>query len=208
MLTGCGGVNVSISAHTSPAYSPQTLPSQAVSHYTPKPTPSQTIPVKVPTTPTPPTVKTTTTPPTTAPNGMPLDTLHGTIQNGQLQTIVWAGLSPSGPLYPVALMVDTGAQDTMVSGNFWKAMGDQPTGQPSSFSGIGGSETVQWWPNVWVYPQDKPINPIIAGGTEPGGINRSVLGPEGIIILLGQNIISTGTLTQDGNYWTLKYPVQ
>lgn len=134
--------------------------------------------------------------------------LHGTIKNGQLQTVVWAGISPNGPLYPVSLMVDTGAVTTMVSGRFFQACGDQPTGQTGVFSGIGGNTTVQYWPSVWVFPQDKPINPIIAGSTAPGGVNRSVLGPEGVIVLLGQNVISQSTLVQNGTKWTLTYPVQ
>ena len=133
--------------------------------------------------------------------------LHGTIKNGQLQTVVWAGISPNGPLYPVSLMVDTGAVTTMVSGRFFQACGDQPTGQTGVFSGIGGNTTVQYWPSVWVFPQDKPINPIIAGSTAPGGVNRSVLGPEGVIVLLGQNVISQSTLVQTGVNWTLTYPI-
>ena len=174
-------------------------PSQAVSHYAPKTTPKQSnpvgpLPTKVP-------------PPTpTLPAGVAQ--LSGKIVNGQLQTTVWVSLAPQGPLYPVLLMVDTGAQTTMVSGHLFQAMGDQPTGQTGTFSGIGGNESVGYWPNVYIYPQDKAIDPIIAGGTEPGGIFRSVLGPEGISILLGQNIISTGSLTQQGSAWTLSYPVK
>ncbi len=174
-------------------------PSQAVSHYAPKTTPKQSNPVGPLPTKVQPVIP-------TVPAGVAQ--LSGTITNGQLQTTVWVGLSPQGPLYPVLLMVDTGAQTTMVSGHLWQAMGDQPTGQTATFSGIGGNESVGYWPNVYVYPQDKATHAIIAGGTEPGGIFRSVLGPEGISILLGQNIISTGSLTQQGSAWTLTYPVQ
>ena len=174
-------------------------PSQAVSHYTPKTTPKQSNPVG----PLPKKVQPVTP---TLPAGVAQ--LSGKIVNGQLQTTVWVGLSPQGPLYPVLLMVDTGAQTTMVSGHLFQAMGDQPTGQTATFSGIGGNESVGYWPNVYIYPQDKAVDPIIAGGTEPGGIFRSVLGPEGISILLGQNIISTGSLTQQGSAWTLTYPVK
>ena len=174
-------------------------PSQAVSHYAPKTTPKQSNPVGPLPTKVQPVVP-------TLPAGVAQ--LSGKIVNGQLQTTVWVGLSPQGPLYPVLLMVDTGAQTTMVSGHLFQAMGDQPTGQTATFSGIGGNESVGYWPNVWIYPQDKATHAIIAGGTEPGGIFRSVLGPEGISILLGQNIISTGSLTQQGSHWTLTYPVK
>lgn len=131
--------------------------------------------------------------------------IHGTIIDGQLQTTVWAGVSPNGPLYPVALMVDTGAVQTMVSGRFWRAMGDRPTVGTATFSGIGGTEQVRYWPHVWVFPKDQPIDAVIAGATEPGGVNRSMLGPEGIIVLLGQDVISRGVLTQNGGRWTFKY---
>lgn len=134
-------------------------------------------------------------------------TLSGTIQNSQLQTVVWAGMTPTGPLYPVGLMVDTGATHTMISGKFWQAMGDHPNNATTTFAGIGGNETVRYWPAVYVYPTDHARNPIIDGATEPGGVNRSALGPEGIIILLGQDIISTGTLVQKGTHWTLTYPI-
>ena len=134
--------------------------------------------------------------------------ISGTIQNAELQTTVWAGLSPNGPLYPVALMVDTGAVHTMISGKFWRAMGDRPNQGTTTFAGIGGSETVRYWPSVYVYPTDQPRHPIIDGATEPGGVQRSALGPDGIIILLGQDVISTGTLVQTGTHWTLTYPVQ
>ena len=174
-------------------------PSQAVSHYAPKTTPKQSNPVGPLPTKVQPVIP-------TVPAGVAQ--LSGTITNGQLQTTVWVGLSPQGPLYPVLLMVDTGAQTTMVSGHLFQSMGDAPTSQTGTFSGIGGNESVGYWPNVYIYPQDKAVDPIIAGGTEPGGIFRSVLGPEGISILLGQNIIQTGSLTQQGSKWTLTYPVQ
>lgn len=153
-----------------------------------------------------PVVKITYLHPSLPPGAM--TTIRGTIRNGQLQTIVWAGASPTGPLYPVTLMVDTGAMHTMVSGHFWQAMGDQPTGATTTYAGIGGNETVGFWPHVYVYPQDKAMNAIIANVTEPGGINRSALGPEGVVILLGQDVIAQGTLTQSGTSWSLTYPVQ
>lgn len=134
--------------------------------------------------------------------------LSGTIHNGQLQTTVWVGIHPNGPLYPVKMMVDTGAQHTMVSGNFFQAAGDAATGQTTTYAGIGGNETVGFWPGIWVYPQDEPVDPLIGGATEPGGLNRSMLGSESIIVLLGQNVIQQGTLTQNGTQWTLRYPNQ
>lgn len=135
-------------------------------------------------------------------------TLAGTIKSNQLQAVVWAGLSPQGPLYPVTLMVDTGAEHTMVSGHFFQAAGDRATGQTTTYAGIGGTEQVGFWPSVWVFPHDKPVDPIIAGRTEPGGVNRTALGSESVTILLGQNIIQTGTLTQDGTTWTFTYPAR
>lgn len=134
-------------------------------------------------------------------------TLRGTIRQGQLVTRVWAGVSPNGPIYPVRLMVDTGAVHTMVSGNFWQAMGDQPTGQTETFQGIGGQETVGLWPHVWVFPQDSPSHPLIANATEPGGLNRSMLQGYGVLVLLGQDILSQGTLTQNGDTWQFTYAV-
>ncbi len=191
LLTGCGSLHVNVSTGPNSSQAPAQ--------------PSQDGPTTITTTTRPATPTESVTTALPAPSS-DFAQLHGTIKNGQLQTVVWAGISPNGPLYPVTLMVDTGAVTTMVSGRFFQACGDQPTGQTGVFSGIGGNTTVQYWPNVWVYPQDKPVHPIIAGGTDPGGVNRSVLGPEGIIILLGQNVISQSTLVQNGVHWTLTYP--
>lgn len=156
---------------------------------------------------TPPAPSNVTSPATPAPSPA-MATLTGSVKDGQLQAVVWAGMSAQGPLYPVTLMLDTGAQHTMVNGYFMKAVGDTPTGQTTTYAGIGGNEQVAFWPDVWVFPHDKAVNPIIAGQTEPDGVNRSALGPEGVMILLGQDVIQDGVLTQDGNAWSLEYPAQ
>lgn len=191
LLTACG------TTQQAQFNSPSTRSSSSNSARTPTTSPTTTIHAM-------PTPRATSTPTASAPT---TDTLRGTIKNGQLQTVVWVGLSPQGPLYPVSLMLDTGAEHTMVSGNFFKAAGDTPTGQTTTYAGIGGNEQVGFWPNVWVFPQDRPVDPIIAGQTEPGGLNRSMLGSESIIVLLGQDVIQTGQLTQKGMAWTLQYPV-
>lgn len=145
--------------------------------------------------------------PTHTPNSG-LAQLKGTIKNGQLQAVVWVSVSPTSQRYPVTLMLDTGAEHTMVSGYFFKSAGDTPTGQTTTYAGIGGNERVGFWPNVWVFPQNQAKNPVIAGQTEPGGLNRTALGSESVIILLGQDVIQTGKLTQNGTRWTFTYRPQ
>lgn len=146
-------------------------------------------------------------PTTTAQAPGTLATIHGTIVNGQLQAMVWVGANPTH-LFPVLMMVDTGAMHTMVSGTAWLDMGDTPTGATTTYAGIGGNETVGFWPNVYVYPNDNTANPIIANQIEPGGVHRTSLGSEGIIVLLGQDVIGQGTLVQSGSHWSLTYVVQ
>lgn len=135
-------------------------------------------------------------------------TLTGQLQNNQIVIRVWVGLSPQGPLYPFQALVDTGAVHTMVSGRAWAAMGAAPTGQQSSFSGVGGSESVGYWPDVYVYPQDYPAHALLAGVTEPGGIGRTTLPAEGIAVLLGQDWLQGARLTESGTTWTLTYQPQ
>lgn len=180
-----------------PPSSPSSTPSPRVTHTR---SPRVVVPVR----------KTPTATPSSSASALPpgMAELTGTIKNGQLQTIVWASISANGPWYPVLLMVDTGAQTTMVSGAFFKACGDQPTGQTATFSGIGGNEKVAYWPHVWLAPTSSGAQPIFANQVEPGGVGRSMLGNDGITILLGQNVLTSGTLTQSGTTWTLIYPVE
>lgn len=153
-----------------------------------------------------PSISTTSTASSSAASTVRSYTLHGTIVNGQLVTTVWAAAHAQGPYYPVRLMVDTGAMTTMIGGNFWTAMGDPPLpGQTSIISGIGGNETVDYWAHVWVLPQDGPGHPLLADTIEPGGLNRSMLRADGIMVLMGQNVLSRGTLVQKGTTWTFTY---
>lgn len=135
-------------------------------------------------------------------------TLTGTIQHGQILLKVWVASSPSGPLYPVDAILDTGAETPMVSGRLWSAMGDRPNGT-TAFAGVGGSETVNTWPNIYVYPQDTPTQALIAGATIGGGLGRlPALAQEGVSVLLGQSWLQHATLTERGNTWTLTYDPQ
>ena len=148
-----------------------------------------------------------TRPTTTAQAPGTLATIHGTIVNGQLQAMVWVGANPHD-LFPVLMMVDTGAIHTMVSGSAWTNMGDTPTGATTTYAGIGGNETVGFWPHVYVFPHDNPSNAILLNATEPGGVYRTPLAADGIIVLLGQDVIDHGTLVQTGTTWSLTYVVQ
>lgn len=135
--------------------------------------------------------------------------ISGTVQNGALVTTVWMGPSPFH-MYPVRMMVDTGAVHTMINAPFALAAGCTNEGQPETFAGIGGDETVDQYGPVDVYPQrvGEPDSGLLYMQTEPGGLGRTAVGQDGVMILLGQNVIDTGTLTQSGNTWTFVYPGQ
>lgn len=135
--------------------------------------------------------------------------ISGTVQNGALVTTVWMGPTPFH-MYPVRLMVDTGAVHTMINAPFALAAGCTNEGNPETFAGIGGNETVDQYGPINVYPKrvGEPDSGLLYMQTEPGGLGRTAVGQSGVMILLGQNVIDTGTLTQNGDTWTFVYPGQ
>lgn len=135
-------------------------------------------------------------------------TIHGMIENTKLTTQVWAATSPNGPLVPENLVIDTGAFHTMISGYFWRSLGDHPTGQTEQISGVGGTATVDFWPNVWVFPTDSPTDPLLAGAVEPGGMYQSPALRLTGVVLIGQDVLSQGQLVQTGTTWTFTYTPQ
>ncbi len=152
-----------------------------------------------------------TTPATASPtvsSGAPWsgwESIHGTIVDGQLQATVWASTSPFGPYRPITLMVDTGATHTMVNGSYWQSIGSSATGQTATFTGVGGSQTVGFWTSIYVWPGPALSMPLLYDATEPGGVGHMMIGSEGIVVLLGQDILSHGQLVQNRDTWQFTY---
>lgn len=181
----------------------------------PVPTPSSTSPTPTQTSTSPTPVTSSPAPASSSPNqsanSLPpgFYEINGTVQNGELVTTVWMGPTPFH-MYPVRMMVDTGAVHTMINAPFALAAGCTNEGNPETFAGIGGNETVDQYGPINVYPKrvGEPDSGLLYMQTEPGGLGRTAVGQSGVMILLGQNVIDTGTLTQNGDTWTFVYPGQ
>lgn len=183
---------------------------------TPSPNPTHAVtPPGDQSSPAPSTTATTSTNATTPANAAPTansgspwsgwESIHGTIVDGQLQATVWASTSPFGPYRPITLMVDTGATHTMVNGSYWQFIGSSATGQTATFTGVGGSQTVGFWTSIYVWPGPALSMPLLYDATEPGGVGHMAIGSEGIVVLLGQDVLSHGQLVQTGDRWQFTY---
>lgn len=185
ILGGCG-VTVSTSSQPPPSTSPvsQSLPSvRSSSSVAPPPTHSQLV------------------------ASSPTVTLSGTLtQDGTALFPAWiGGIDASGQFQwvPVTVQLDSGAQESQVSGTVLEQNGLTHTTQSTVFTGVGGTVTGYWFPNLSLIPQADPHDPIFTNHglySGLGGIGTTVAS-----VNLGQDILQTATFQINGSHWTFTY---
>lgn len=133
--------------------------------------------------------------------------LQGTYRAGELLASVWISAGITGHRFPFALMADSGASHTMISGHLAQALHLLTTGQMESYQGIGGVETVPFYVGMWVWPSPTATDAILPGTPEPAGIGRLDLAQQGVALLLGQSFFTQPgvTLLERGGQWWLFY---
>lgn len=151
-----------------------------------------------------PSVHTTTTPP--ASDIVTVNPVfHGSLVNGRLLGTVYVQVTSGGPRYKASVQIDTGAAQTLVDSAFMQTWGGAQNGKTEQISGIGGTETVPYWTHVSIFPAANTTYPMLSNATVAGGLGRTIVGQTGIDVLLGQNVLSHGTLVQKGSTWSFTY---
>lgn len=130
---------------------------------------------------------------------------HGSLVNGRLLGTVYVQVTPGGPRYKASVQIDTGAAQTLVDSAFMQTWGGAQNGKTEQISGIGGTETVPYWTHVSIFPAANTTYPMLSNATVAGGLGRTIVGQTGIDVLLGQNVLSHGTLVQKGSTWSFTY---
>ena len=130
---------------------------------------------------------------------------HGTLVNGRLIGTVYVQVAPGGQRFKASVQIDTGAERTMVNSAFMQTWGGIRASGTVQVSGIGGTETVPLWQNVSLFPAANTTYPMLHNATVEGGLGRTIIGETGIDVLLGQDVLSQGTLVQKGSTWTFTY---
>ncbi len=137
----------------------------------------------------------------------PTVTLSGTLtQDGTALFPAWVGGTNSSGQFqwvPVTVQLDSGAQESQVSGTVLEQNGLTHTTQSTGFTGIGGTVTGYWFPHLSLIPQADPRDPIFTNRGLYSGLGG--LGTEVAAVNIGQDILQTASFQINGSHWTFTY---